>query len=116
MAPLTRTASSLLRTCSRAQLTTARIASVAGTQQRRGKASEVSTTSSFDSPFKGSGASPTTNIPDFSKYRSSSGNDSNKVFSYFVVGSLGLVTAAGAKATIQGGYSRIERRRPMGIE
>ncbi len=30
------------------------------------------------------------------------GETSNKVFSYFMVGTLGLLTAAGAKATVQG--------------
>ncbi|KIN00271.1 hypothetical protein OIDMADRAFT_164588 [Oidiodendron maius Zn] len=60
-----------------------------------------SETSSFDSPFKGMGNSPTTKIPDFSKYRSRKGANSNLVFQYFMVGTMGALTAAGAKATVQ---------------
>jgi ubiquinol-cytochrome c reductase iron-sulfur subunit len=58
--------------------------------------------SSFDSPFRGMGNSPTTKIPDFSKYRSSKNPNSNLVFQYFMVGTMGALTAAGAKATVQG--------------
>ncbi|KAI9893175.1 MAG: hsp70 nucleotide exchange factor fes1 [Vezdaea aestivalis] len=70
-------------------------------QQSRGKASEVSQTSSFDSPFRGMGNNPTTNIPDFSKYRNKGGQTGSKVFQYFMVGTMGALTAAGAKATVQ---------------
>lgn len=44
------------------------------------------------------------NIPSFKKYASSSGETPNKVFSYFMAGSMGLITAVGAKATVQGGF------------
>lgn len=50
------------------------------------------------------GNSTTTKIPDFSKYRSSKGANSNLVFQYFMVGTMGALTAAGAKATVQGTY------------
>jgi len=91
--------SSLLRACSRQQLpTTSTI--VAACQHRR--VSDVSKSSSFDSPFARShDSSSTLKIPDFSKYASKSSPTSNKVFSYFVAGSLGLASAVGAKATVQ---------------
>lgn len=38
-------------------------------------------------------------VPDFTPYRTTNA-DTNKAFSYFMVGSLGLVAAAGAKATV----------------
>lgn len=70
-------------------------------QQRRSQ-SEYVPTSSFESPFKGAERSPTTKIPSFKNYMSKSSETSNRVFQYFMVGSLGLLTAAGAKATVQG--------------
>ncbi|KAI9772357.1 MAG: hsp70 nucleotide exchange factor fes1 [Geoglossum umbratile] len=99
MPPLT---SNALRTCVRQQLPVLRTPSVVAVQQqRRGKASDVNPTASFDSPFRGLGASATTKIPDFSHYKSKRGQDSNKVFSYFMAGTLGVLSAAGAKATVQ---------------
>lgn len=53
----------------------------------------------YESPFKAH--SQTTSIPDFKKYKSSSGSNSNLVFQYFMVGTMGALTAAGAKATVQ---------------
>lgn len=38
-------------------------------------------------------------VPDFTPYRTTN-VASNKVFSYFMVGTMGLITAAGAKATV----------------
>lgn len=46
----------------------------------------------------------TLKIPDFSKYSSKGNPRSNQVFSYFMAGSLGLASAVGAKATVQGIY------------
>ncbi len=42
----------------------------------------------------------TTIIPDFSNYRNSSDPNSSRTFTYFLVGTTGLVTAVGAKATV----------------
>lgn len=56
--------------------------------------------SSFDSPFKG--AADTTKIPSFAAYRSKGGETGPKVFQYFMVGSMGALSALGAKATVQG--------------
>lgn len=39
-------------------------------------------------------------VPDFGKYTKSTSQDSSRAFSYFMVGSMGLVTAAGAKSTV----------------
>ncbi|CDS01001.1 hypothetical protein [Sporisorium scitamineum] len=44
-------------------------------------------------------ASQPDQVPDFSGYRTKSA-DSNKAFSYFMVGSMGLIAASGAKATV----------------
>ena len=56
--------------------------------------------STFQSPFKGE--SKTTRIPDFSKYKASGGSTQNALISYFMVGTLGAISAAGAKSTVQG--------------
>ncbi|KAE9979857.1 hypothetical protein BLS_009410 [Venturia inaequalis] len=100
MSALTATAGTLAR-CARQQLpSTARAAVAVATQQRR-NISEVTNTSSFDSPFKGMGGSETTKIPSFKKYRTSGGETGNKVFQYFMVGTMGAISALGAKATVQ---------------
>ena len=41
-----------------------------------------------------------TEVPDFSKYTKATSQDKGRAFSYFMVGSMGLVTAAGAKSTV----------------
>ena len=57
----------------------------------------------FASPFKStSDKNDTTKIPSFANYMSKRGETSNKTFQYFMVGGMGLLTAAGAKATVQG--------------
>jgi ubiquinol-cytochrome c reductase iron-sulfur subunit len=56
--------------------------------------------SSFDSPFKGS--SESTKIPSFAAYRNKGGETGPKVFQYFMVGTMGALSALGAKATVQG--------------
>lgn len=105
---LSSASTSLLRACARQQLpTTARAAIVASCQQRRGVADAAK--SSFDSPFGSSNEfSSTVKIPSFSNYSSKSSSRSNQVFSYFVAGTLGLVSAAGAKATVQGRFFVLE--------
>ncbi|KAK9354153.1 Rieske [2Fe-2S] iron-sulfur domain-containing protein [Lipomyces doorenjongii] len=41
-------------------------------------------------------------VPDFSHYtKDGKGDDNSRVYSYFMIGSLGLLSAAGAKATVQ---------------
>lgn len=56
----------------------------------------------YKSPFTPPEQS-TTKIPDFTKYKSSASQTSNKVFGYFMAGTMGVLSAAGAKAIVQGG-------------
>lgn len=65
---------------------------------------EKDETPHFESPFRGENENPTTKIPSFADYMSKKPETSNKVFQYFMVGSMGLLTAAGAKATVQGAF------------
>jgi ubiquinol-cytochrome c reductase iron-sulfur subunit len=60
------------------------------------------TASGYSSPFKGE--TKGSQIPDFGAYVSSKGENKNKLFSYFMVGTMGAITAAGAKSTVQGGF------------
>ncbi|KAF2459096.1 ubiquinol-cytochrome c reductase iron-sulfur subunit [Lineolata rhizophorae] len=92
-AALTTSAGALVRRCARQQLPAVRAAAATAIQQRSG-----SSTATFDSPFKGSGA---TKVPSFSKYKSSSGETPNKMVQYFMAGTLGAISAMGAKATVQ---------------
>jgi ubiquinol-cytochrome c reductase iron-sulfur subunit len=58
-------------------------------------------TGSYTSPFKGD--SKATKIPDFGHYAAKAGSAStNSLVSYFMVGTMGALAAAGAKSTIQG--------------
>ncbi|KAK2766777.1 hsp70 nucleotide exchange factor fes1 [Arachnomyces sp. PD_36] len=101
MPPLRATSGSLIRACTRQQLpSTTRPAATALSQQQRGRADAASTSSSFESPFAQSEKKSTLKIPSFKKYASSSGETPNKVFGYFMAGSMGLVTAVGMKATV----------------
>lgn len=95
---LSSASASLLRACARHQRPTARLA-LASCQQRRGVADAKS---SFNSPFgSAKDFTSTLKVPDFSHYSSKSSSRGNQVFSYFVAGTMGLVSAAGAKATVQ---------------
>ena len=107
MAPLPSKAGSLLRVCQRQSLRP--LCPLATAQQRRTKADIVERTAGeFDetpkiySPFKNQNDNPSTKVPSFGKYMSKRGETSNKTFSYFMVGAMGLLSAAGAKATVQG--------------
>ena len=76
-------------------------ASAAAMQTR--SVSEVHATSSFDSPFKGAGGAQSTKIPSFAAYRNKASSETGpKVFSYFMVGTMGALSSLGAKATVQG--------------
>jgi hypothetical protein len=96
---------SLARTCAKKQLPAAR-AVIASCQQQQQRYVSDASKSSFDSPFSRSTDSGSTlKIPDFSKYSSKGSPRGNQVFSYFVAGTMGLVSAVGAKATVQGRFS-----------
>ncbi|KAK5078518.1 ubiquinol--cytochrome-c reductase catalytic subunit rip1 [Lithohypha guttulata] len=57
---------------------------------------------SFDSPFRGQKSATDFNkVPSFKAYMSRGSEPSTRVFQYFMVGSMGLLAAAGAKATVQ---------------
>ena len=106
MRPVILKSSAMLRICPRQRLPALPAAILAA--QRRGKADIVERTSgeyeetpSLQSPFT-SDSNPTTKIPSFAKYMSKRGETSNRTFQYFMVGGMGLLTAAGAKATVQG--------------
>lgn len=97
--------SALLRTCARQQLPTSvtRSAAIAAGHQQRGVANAGA---KFESPFAaGEDPTSTLKIPNFKKYTSKSSPTTNKVFSYFVAGTMGLGSAVGAKATVQGAYT-----------
>ena len=90
--------------------------------QRRHKADIVDrtsgqhdTTPAFESPFKNQESNPTTKIPSFGNYMSKRGETSNKTFQYFMVGGMGLLAAAGAKATVQGETSIFSRDGPIDV-
>lgn len=109
MRPAPSSAGAALRTFTRHSLPTsqtsngaARLATspVASQTQRRYQ-HEAASTSSFQSPFRDNKVD-SNKIPSFKAYRSKSPEVSNRVFQYFMVGSMGLLTAAGAKATVQG--------------
>merc|ERR1712093_473239 len=92
--PLSHTSRMLLRTIPRSNSLAVRALSTSA-------AKRDAPTSSFDSPFRGMGNDAGSKIPDFSNYRSKSNTNSNLLFQYFMVGTMGALTAAGAKATVQ---------------
>ncbi|CAG9936897.1 unnamed protein product [Clonostachys rosea f. rosea IK726] len=95
MAPLT----NATRVCLRASKATAvRAAALSTTAATRGDSAASYT--QYSSPFK-QGGSKGSKIPDFGKYVSKNAGDSNKLVSYFMVGAMGAITAAGAKSTVQ---------------
>ncbi len=61
-------------------------------------------TAYFDHPISEDPKQPTVQVPDFGKYKSSRPAETNLVFQYFMTGTLGLLAAAGAKATVQGEF------------
>ncbi|OCK84059.1 ubiquinol-cytochrome c reductase-like protein iron-sulfur subunit [Lepidopterella palustris CBS 459.81] len=98
MPALTTSTRTLARTWTAHQLPAAR-AACSALQTR--SLSEASASSSFDSPFKASSSERTTKIPSFAKYRNNaSGESGPKVFQYFMVGTMGALSALGAKATV----------------
>jgi ubiquinol-cytochrome c reductase iron-sulfur subunit len=55
---------------------------------------------SYSSPFKGE--TKGNKIPDFGHYASKTSQNINSLMGYFMVGTMGAITAAGAKSTVQG--------------
>ncbi|RMZ92474.1 hypothetical protein DV736_g279, partial [Chaetothyriales sp. CBS 134916] len=69
--------------------------------QRRHRASAVGSASQSTFNTAADGGVDTTKIPSFKAYRSKAAEVSNRTFQYFMVGTMGLLTAVGAKATVQ---------------
>lgn len=89
-------ASAMLRVCPRRQVSLIPAKVIA--MQRR----DVSDTTPFTTD-----SNPSTKIPSFANYMSKRAETSNKTFQYFMVGSMGLLAAAGAKATVNGMWNII---------
>ena len=83
----------LARRSAGSQLSPAVRASAASAMQTRHE-------SSYSSPFR------STAIPSFAKYRNNGGEMSTKTFQYFLAGTMGAVTAMGAKNVVQGTESK----------
>jgi ubiquinol-cytochrome c reductase iron-sulfur subunit len=45
-------------------------------------------------------SSESSSVPDYSKYTAGTSQTSSRAYSYFMVGSMGLITAAGAKSVV----------------
>ena len=84
----------MLRTCVRQRLP-AVVPTSSLAVQKRGRADVKA---SYNSPFE----QDTTKIPNFGAYKSRNSETGNKVFQYFMVGTMGGLAAVGAKATVQG--------------
>ena len=98
MAPLTIASRALARGISRSSTNPCLAAAAArslSTTTRR----DASGGGTYTSPFKGETRG--SKIPDFSKYTGGTPN-ANLLFQYFMVGTMGAITAAGAKSTVQG--------------
>ncbi|KAF4592573.1 ubiquinol-cytochrome c reductase iron-sulfur subunit [Ophiocordyceps camponoti-floridani] len=63
--------------------------------------SSSSAGATFTSPFRATDSEKGSAVPDFGKYISRKGEGTNKLVSYFMVGVMGAMTAAGAKSTVQ---------------
>lgn len=92
MAPLTTAARALARSTARMSSSPTAVRCLSSTPARAD--------ATYESPFKGERT--TTRVPDFSHYAAKSSPTKNLVYSYFMVGAMGAVTAMGAKSTIQG--------------
>jgi ubiquinol-cytochrome c reductase iron-sulfur subunit len=55
---------------------------------------------SYSSPFKGDDKA--SRVPNWGKYAAKGSFQTNSLVSYFMVGTMGAITAAGAKSTVQG--------------
>lgn len=98
MAPLTIASRALARGISRSSTNPCLAAAAArslSTTTRR----DASGGGTYTSPFKGETRG--SKIPDFSKYTGNNSANTNLLFQYFMVGTMGAIFAAGAKSTVQ---------------
>ncbi|ORY58167.1 ubiquinol-cytochrome c reductase iron-sulfur subunit, mitochondrial [Pseudomassariella vexata] len=93
MAPLTIASRALAREASRTagRLTTVRAISTSASLRD-------APAGSYSSPFKGESKAK---IPDWSHYAAKGSGSTNLLFSYFMVGTMGAITAGSAKSTVQ---------------
>lgn len=96
MAPLTIASRTLARSAARCASRTVPACAMSTTAVARSDAS-----ASYSSPFKGN-ESKGNKIPNFGHYISKTAGNTNQLISYFMVGTMGALSAAGAKSTIHG--------------
>ena len=94
MAPLTNASRTFVRSVPRCCKPTLPVRALSTTPARN------DASASYESPFKGE--SKASKVPNFGHYMAKSSGNTNLMFQYFMVGTLGAITAAGAKSTIQG--------------
>ncbi|KAL2121194.1 hypothetical protein VTJ04DRAFT_5221 [Mycothermus thermophilus] len=94
MAPLQTLPRALARSAARLPTTTTQAVRAVSTTTPA-----LAASSTYQSPFV-KGEPSTTKTPDFSKYMSKAPAGKNALYSYFMVGTMGAITAAGAKNTI----------------
>jgi len=98
---ISQTRSSLLKRCAPLQTNLSTIRCISSTCSRQN--ADTASSSRYTSPFRGPDEpKPTTSIPSFAKYRNKGGELPLKLFQYVMVGSMGAISALGAKATVQG--------------
>ena len=103
MAPLTIASRALARGLSRSSSANnpCRVAAAAAASRSLSMTPQRDAASgSYTSPFKGETRG--SKIPDFSKYTGNNSANTNLLFQYFMVGTMGAIFAAGAKSTVQG--------------
>lgn len=96
---LARSAAQCIQQTTKPTNTTARLAAVASSSFSTSVARPDGSAATFKSPFRGT--SKTDQAPDFSHYLSKKSGNANALFGYFMVGTLGALSAAGAKSTVQ---------------
>ena len=99
MAPLTIASRALARGISRSS-TNPCVAATAAARSLTTTPQRDAASGTYSSPFKGETRG--SKIPDFSKYRAKNSAGTNLLFQYFMVGTMGAITAAGAKSTVHG--------------
>lgn len=103
MAPLTIASRALARTaCKTAAFQPVRALSTTPALRDGDATTGTYNPSAYHSPFKGETRG--TKIPNWGSYMSKGSTGTNNLMSYFMVGTMGAITAAGAKSTVQGEF------------
>lgn len=98
MAPLSKCTSTAFQTCARQRLPAVAYPSTVALQRRR----KADARATFEGPYEYADKHDPNQIPDFSKYMSKKPETRNRLFQYFMAGTMGAITAMGAKATVNG--------------